>query len=391
MRSLYTRQKRTKLVLIILAAIIITASMYFSNQMVKEFKQEEQNKVELWVEAYKQIATIEESSPFLEILRKVMVNNTTIPLIVVDENDEVINDRNLHIPNKNREKFLQQKLEEFKTANPAIEINTATIPNENTTHVIYYGTSILLKQLAYYPYVQLGVIGLFFFITYFAFKNTKKLEENQVWVGLTKETAHQLGTPISSLMAWMELLKTQNIDPSLLSDMSKDVDRLRTIAERFSKIGSKPDLEMVNLTDTLTDAVEYIKKRASSKVTIASSFNQDDFLPVYINISLFAWVVENICKNAIDAMNGKGNLNISIHKKGHYVNIDIKDTGKGIPKSHFKTIFNAGYTTKKRGWGLGLSLAKRIIENYHQGRIHVKDSELNQGSTFRITLPVQPM
>lgn len=387
MRSLYTRQKQTKLVLITLAAIIVTASMYFSTQMVKEFKQEEQNKVEQWVEAYKQISTIEENSPFLELLRKVMVNNSTIPLIVVNEDGKVINDRNLNIPKKSRERFLQKKLEEFKNTNPPIKIT----PEKQSPLTIYYGTSILLKQLAFYPYVQLGVIGLFFFITYFAFKNTKKLEENQVWVGLTKETAHQLGTPISSLMAWVELLKTQNINPSLLTDMSKDVDRLRTIAERFSKIGSKPDLEMVNLTDILTDSVDYIKKRASNKVSIGSSFNPDGFLPVYINTSLFAWVVENICKNAIDAMNGKGSLDISIETKGHHVNIDIKDTGKGIPKSHFKTIFNAGYTTKKRGWGLGLSLAKRIIENYHQGRVYVKDSEVNQGSTFRITLPVQPM
>lgn len=254
---------------------------------------------------------------------------------------------------------------------------------------LYYGNSILLRQLAYYPYVQLSVIMLFFFITYLAFKNTKKLEENQVWVGLTKETAHQLGTPISSLMAWMELLKAQQLDQSLLSDMSKDVERLRTIAERFSKIGSKPDLEMVNLTDTLFESIDYIKKRASNKVNIISNFGTIDFLPVYLNPSLFAWVIENICKNAIDAMNGKGELEISLTTKQNQIHIDIRDTGKGIPKSRFKTIFNAGYTTKKRGWGLGLSLAKRIIENYHQGKIFVKASQIDQGATFRITLPLQ--
>lgn len=384
MRSFYTRQKRTKLVLIIMAAIIISASMYVSNQIVKEFRVEEQKKVELWVDAYKLLSNDDLSINF-DIILKIMNDNTTIPIIVVDQNETIILDRNLDNHKKDKLKFLQSKLEEFKEENQPIVLHIRPF----MTFKLYYGTSILLKQLAYYPYIQLGIIVLFFFITYLAFNNTKRLEENQVWVGLTKETAHQLGTPISSLMAWMEILKSQSIDQSLLNDMSKDVERLRTIAERFSKIGSKPDLEMVNLTDTLFESIDYIKKRASNKVNIISNFDTNDFLPVYLNPSLFAWVIENICKNAIDAMNGKGELEISLTTKQDHIHIDIRDTGKGIPKSRFKTIFNAGYTTKKRGWGLGLSLAKRIIENYHQGKIYVKDSQLDQGATFRITLPLQ--
>ncbi len=282
--------------------------------------------------------------------------------------------------------FLKKKLESFRAKNPPIVFHLWDGYNQ----YLYYDESIILKQLSYYPFIQLGLISVFILIAYIAFSNFRKAEENQVWVGLSKETAHQLGTPISSLMAWVELIKSEDKpNPALLTEMSKDVERLKMVAERFSKIGSKPDLETNNLTDILSEAVGYIKTRASKKVQVQTHFSTDDFIPVALNVALFEWVIENLCKNAFDAMEAKGELNISVLHVKDEVHIDIQDNGKGIAKTRQKTIFNPGYTTKKRGWGLGLSLAKRIIENYHNGKIFVKQSEVNKGTTFRITLPVQ--
>jgi signal transduction histidine kinase len=245
-----------------------------------------------------------------------------------------------------------------------------------------------LKQLYYFPYVQLGVIFVFLLVAFFAFSGTKRAEQNQVWVGLSKETAHQLGTPISSLLAWVDLLKMRHSEDNLIGEMEKDVNRLRIIAERFSKIGSKPDLNVVSLNETLTNAVTYMANRTSQKVAIECHFPTDEDVFISLNIPLFEWVIENLCKNAIDAMDGIGRIDITIIKRNDEVLIDVKDTGKGIDKSKYKVVFTPGFTTKKRGWGLGLSLAKRIIEEYHGGKIFVKHSELNIGTTFRIQLKV---
>ena len=249
----------------------------------------------------------------------------------------------------------------------------------------YYDDSILLKRLSFYPYVQLGVMVLFVLIVYFALISTKKAEQNKVWVGLSKETAHQLGTPISSLMAWMDLLESSGVDPSLLSDMNKDVNRLSVIAERFSKIGSKPEMELIYVNEVLENATEYMRRRVSDKVLITTHL-PSDAEGAMVCLSLFEWVIENLCKNAVDAMNGEGRIDVYMTSEKQQIYIDIKDTGKGIARKNFKTVFNPGYTTKKRGWGLGLTLAKRIIEDYHAGRIYVKDSEVGKGTTFRIEL-----
>jgi signal transduction histidine kinase len=251
---------------------------------------------------------------------------------------------------------------------------------------VFYENSVFYKQLKYYPLILIIIVSIFLLIAYFAFSWSRKAEQNQVWVGMSKETAHQLGTPISSILAWIELLKLKEVDNKLVEDIEKDVRRLETITERFSKIGSAPVLEKENLNKILANAVNYIKKRTTDKVSFVFYFDENSELLVPINTALFEWVVENICKNAIDAMEGAGQLEISIKDNMQIVYIDIKDTGKGIPKSKYKTIFQPGYTTKKRGWGLGLSLSKRIIEQYHLGKIFVKSSELNKGTTFRIVL-----
>jgi signal transduction histidine kinase len=240
--------------------------------------------------------------------------------------------------------------------------------------------------LYYFPYIQLGVIIVFLLIAFFAFSSTKREEQNRVWVGLSKETAHQLGTPISSLLAWVDLLKARNNNDQMINEMAKDVNRLSIIAERFSKIGSSPDLQLVSLNETLGNAVQYMINRSSQKVGFSCHFLDENPLFIKLNVPLFEWVIENLCKNAIDAMDGSGKIEISIFQKEAEVYIDIKDNGKGIERSKFKTIFNPGFTTKKRGWGLGLSLVKRIIEEYHGGKIYVKQSEINKGTTFRIIL-----
>ena len=250
---------------------------------------------------------------------------------------------------------------------------------------VYYDDSYTLKRLQAYPYIQLGVISVFLIISFIALITTKKMEQDRLWVGLSKETAHQLGTPISSLMAWIEYLKLKNVDASILSDMEKDIERLQTVTERFSKIGSVPALEKANIVDSLTQTVSYLEKRMSNKVSFIHNF-PDRKLYSLISAPLFGWVIENLTKNAIDAMCGQGTIIYSISEKADLIIIDIQDTGKGIQKSKFKEIFTPGYTTKTRGWGLGLSLAKRIIETYHKGKIYVKSSELNVGTIIRIEI-----
>ena len=276
---------------------------------------------------------------------------------------------------------MEKKLQDFKKGSNIIEIYL----DKNTKQYLYYDDSILLKRLSYYPHVQLGVMILFILIAYLALMSSKKAEQNKVWVGLSKETAHQLGTPISSLMAWMDLLELNGVDKGLLADMGKDIKRLSIIAERFSKIGSKPEMDFVYVNEVLTNATEYMRRRVSNKVKITTHV-PEEAVGAMMCLPLVEWVIENLCKNAIDAMDGQGSIDIYLKIDAQKCYIDVKDTGKGISRKHFKTVFNPGYTTKKRGWGLGLTLVKRIIEEYHDGKIYVKESEVNKGTTFRIEL-----
>ena len=276
---------------------------------------------------------------------------------------------------------MRKKLEEFKSGSNKIEIYI----DEHTRQYLYYDDSILLKRLSYFPYIQLAVMLLFILIAYLALMSSKKAEQNKVWVGLSKETAHQLGTPISSLLAWLDLLELNGVDKDLLNDMGKDVKRLSVIAERFSKIGSKPEMKFMYINEVLVNATDYMRRRISNKVQLMTHLPEEPIGGMYC-LPLLEWVIENLCKNAIDAMDGEGSIDVSLQADKDKCYIDVRDTGKGIPRKRFKTVFNPGYTTKKRGWGLGLTLVKRIIEEYHEGRIYVKESEPGKGTTFRIEL-----
>lgn len=341
---------------------------------------EEREKIEVWAEATR-VVTSEDPSLNMNLILKIIQGNTTIPVMLCNEKDSVLTYKNIELPEENVEAFLNEKVKELKSKNSPIVVDM----EDGTFQYLYYDDSTNLKRLLVYPYAQLSVVAVFILIAFLALASTKKAEQNKVWVGLSKETAHQLGTPISSLIAWLEYLKTKDVDISLIEEMDKDVKRLETIAERFSKIGSNPEPVPVDICESVRAAIGYMSTRISSKVKI--HLNLPDYpVPVLMNSSLFAWVIENLTKNAVDAMEGQGEITVSLEEKSGKVKIDVTDTGKGIVKSKFKTVFNPGYTTKKRGWGLGLSLVKRIIESYHGGKIYVKWSELGKGTTFRIEL-----
>jgi signal transduction histidine kinase len=375
-------QRKIKYILAFLAIVIVVISVYFSSKLANDMAEEEQKRIGLWAEATLQLTT-DENTDLVFILRVIQENNT-IPGIIATEDGEVLMYRNVkHVPEDNtKDEYLQKKLKQFgKVHNPI-----PFVLDEDTNLYLYYDDSDLQKRLAYYPYIQWSVITVFFGILFFVFTSAKKSEQDRVWVGLSRETAHQLGTPISSLLAWVEILKTKGVEIELLPEMEKDVNRLRTIAERFSKIGSKPDMEKVCFNDVLDNALSYMRKRTSNKVRISCVYEKQRPMYICLNTPLFEWVIENLSKNAIDAMDGEGAINILVADTEDKIYVDIQDTGKGIPKSKQKTVFNPGYTTKKRGWGLGLSLVKRIIEEYHEGKIFVKRSEVNKGTTFRIIL-----
>jgi len=377
--KIYQLSHHLKLIFIVAAALIVIASIFFTNRLTRQLQVEEHKKMEIWAGAMRQVILAGENTD-INFFSEIIAGNTTIPVIMTDENDKLISSLNVKEPSSGVDKFYRKEIERLKRKNSHIEVRI-----DNTLQHIYYDDSLLLKQLKYFPYIQLGVIFIFLLIGYLAFSGTKKAEQNQVWVGLSKETAHQLGTPISSLLAWLDLLKSRHED-KLFDEMEKDVNRLRIIAERFSKIGSTPDLQPVKLNETVSNAVQYISQRSSQKVLIKCHFETSGQDMIRLNVPLFEWVIENLCKNAIDAMNGSGFIDIFVQKKSDEYLIDIKDTGKGIDKGKFKAVFTAGFTTKQRGWGLGLSLAKRIVEEYHKGKIFVKQSEINKGTTFRIVL-----
>ena len=380
MNSLYDSRQLLKYLFIVTAVVIAIASVFVSDLLIKDLAREERQKIEVWAEATR-VLTSEDPSLNMNLILQIIQGNTAIPVMLCNDRDSVMNYKNLELPEKNVDEFLQQKVQELKKKKDPIVIDM----EDGTYQYLYYDDSLILKRLLVYPYAQLTVMAVFILTAFRALASTKKSEQNKVWVGLSKETAHQLGTPISSLIAWLEYLKLKEVDPTLLAEMEKDVKRLEMIAERFSKIGSTPEPVPVNICESVRSALDYMETRISSKVKITVEAPEEPVM-VLMNQALFAWVVENLCKNAVDAMEGQGNITFHIEEKGKKVRIDVTDTGKGILKSKFKTVFNPGYTTKKRGWGLGLSLVKRIIESYHGGKIYVKSSEIGKGTTFRIEL-----
>ena len=380
--NIYTRKQRWKFILLVIALLIGVGSLLYTNQLVKKLSEEEKKKVELWAEATRQISDINTKPEDISFTLSVLTNNTTVPVILTDEKKLIISTRNLDSLLADDEKYLVEQLHLMAEQHEPIEIAFA----ENQKNYIYYKDSYNLTQLRYYPYFQLMVIALFLIVSYIAFSTSRKAEQNQVWVGMAKETAHQLGTPLSSLMAWLEFLKSKPDPDGYTIELEKDVNRLNTITERFSKIGSAPALKKENLTLVLENSISYIKSRSSSLVNFDLQNSQSYDVEAPLNVALFEWVLENLFKNAIDAMSGEGKITIKITDQQQFAYIDISDTGKGIAKSKYKTVFKPGYTSKNRGWGLGLSLSKRIVEEYHSGQIFVKSSELNKGTTFRIVL-----
>lgn len=499
--NLYSRKQRWKVVLFILALGIIAASLAYSNLIVNKIRTEERKKIELWAEAIQNKAKlVRYTSELFDKLRKgeqekvelmakawkvladpvilddytfitdVIGSNTTVPVIIVDENSNTMFSRNLDSLRSSDPEYLREQLKIMKAVYEPIEfpistsgkqylyyrdsklfselqrvmkdlirsfisevvVNSASVPviytdedqdevinfgnidstqiknpdfvsrriaemrsqndpisvdlGDGTNHYIFYEDSLLLTQLKYYPYVVLFFISIFLLISYLLFSTFRKAEQNQVWVGMAKETAHQLGTPLSSLVAWVEILREKSGQDEMVKELEKDVKRLETITERFSKIGSQSQLIAENMEVMLEQSIQYLKGRVSQKVKFAIHIEGDDEVFALINKPLFEWVIENLCKNAVDAMAGQGHIDLTVRRKGSVVQLDVKDTGKGIPSSKQKTIFEPGYTTKKTGWGLGLSLVKRIIENYHKGKIFVHQSDLHKGTTFRIIL-----
>ena len=380
MNSLYDSRQLLKYLFIVAAVVIAIASVFVSDLLIKDLAREERQKIEVWAEATR-VLTSEDPSLNMNLILQIIQGNTAIPVMLCNDRDSVMNYKNIELPEKNVDEFLRKKVQELKKKKDPIVIDM----EDGTYQYLYYDDSIILKRLLVYPYAQLTVMAVFILTAFLALASTKKAEQNKVWVGLSKETAHQVGTPISSLIAWLEYLKLKDVDPSLLAEMEKDVKRLEMIAERFSKIGSTPEPVPVNICESVRSALDYMETRISSKVKISVE-SPDKPVMVLMNQALFAWVIENLCKNAVDAMEGQGSITFHIEENGSKVRIDVTDTGKGILKSKFKTVFNPGYTTKKRGWGLGLSLVKRIIESYHGGKIYVKSSEIGKGTTFRIEL-----
>nr|MBD5376646.1 HAMP domain-containing histidine kinase [Bacteroides sp.] len=410
--GIYELRRYGRMTFLAVALIVVAGFLYVSNSLVADLSEQERARMQIWADATKEIISMsnlpdagpdgeEEElpppAPNIDFLLSIIEENRNIPVLLTDDRGNIINHRNfrnlpepvdslqpLYISKANME-FLRAKLRELQQTTNVIHI----IISPGETQHLYYEDSTLLKSLSYYPYIQIGVMLAFILVVYFAVLSTKKAEQNKVWVGLSKETAHQLGTPISSLMAWMELLQGMGVDAEIVDEMDKDVKRLATIASRFSKIGSVPSMERENLNEVVERSVSYMKTRISSRIALTAQLTEEP-LPVNLSAPLFEWVMENLIKNAVDAMEGSGTIHVTTRRQGEKATVEVADSGKGLARKHFKTIFKPGYTTKKRGWGLGLALAKRIIEEYHKGEICVAASEPGKGTTFRITLPIRP-
>lgn len=382
------RIRQVKILLVVMAIVIAVASLVVSHVLTRDLAMEERAKMEVWAEAMRALNQADENTD-LSLVLKVIDENNTIPVVVVDDEGNAQFHRNVRISRSESADTLaamEEKARRWKQAGQYITLHISDNGHDKAYINVCYDESLMLKRLQTYPMVQLGVVMIFVVVAIFALLTSKRAEQNKVWVGLSKETAHQLGTPISSLMAWTEVLKENYPDDALLPEMEKDVLRLQLIADRFSKIGSLPKPAPTSLNEVMQHVVDYMYRRTSSKVKMTIDMPQHDII-VPLNASLFEWVIENLSKNAVDAMGGgAGSITIHVEEAGQKVLIDVTDTGKGIPKKDIKNVFRPGFTTKKRGWGLGLSLAKRIVEEYHHGKIYVKHSEPSMGTTFRIEL-----
>lgn len=373
---------RTLLALV--AIIIVSGTIFYSQYLAKKIAREERQKVEQWVEAGKFLINAPINAD-ITFASRIVTENKSIPIIETNEKDSITNYINLDsgqvAKNSN---YVEQKLRQFKSQNKAVEWTDPQNPSIRNRY--YYGESTLLNEVRYYPIVQLCIVALFIAITLLSLRSSYRSVQNQVWAGMAKETAHQLGTPVSSLEGWVEMLKEKPGNEKIAQELEKDVDRLRLVSDRFGKIGSTPQLEETNLVSQINSMVDYMRKRAAGKIIFTVNAHGQQQIISRVSAPLFDWVIENLLKNALDAMEGKGAITVDIHEDAKSVHIDITDTGKGISKQNTARVFKPGFTTKKRGWGLGLSLSRRIIKHYHKGEIFVKHSELGKGTTFRIVL-----
>ena len=395
LRNIYDSRRIWKVVFLAISLVLVALFLYISNNLVKDLAVQERERMQIWADATQELSTVGSdtggddavgSATDVDFLLSIIEANHNIPVLLVDDQDNILLHRNFHLPEPEDSlvfeisptnlEYLNKKLRHLKNTENKIEIQI----DEATTQYLYYEDSTLLRRLAFFPYIQLAVLILFFAIAYFALMSIKRAEQNKVWVGLSKETAHQLGT-------WMQLLESMGVDQSIVTDMDKDVKRLSTIADRFSKIGSMPDKELVPINEAVTSSLDYMRARIPKRVSLYIHTNDQTNNGVMLSQTLFAWVMENLTKNAVDAMDGEGRLDITVDDSPNNAVILVKDTGKGIPRKNFKNVFTPGFTTKKRGWGLGLTLVKRIIEEYHNGQIYIEESEVGKGTTFCIELP----
>ncbi len=380
------RIRQVKILLVLVAIFIAVASLLISHSLIRDLAQQERSKMEVWAEAMRTLSEADDSAD-LSLVLKVLDENNTIPVVVLGKDGMVTEYRNVKISASNKSdsvKYVNNVAQQMKAAGQVIRIPLAN--NHNDYIEVCYDESLMLRRIAIYPYIQLGVVMLFVVVAIFALLTSKRAEQNKVWVGLSKETAHQLGTPISSLMAWLAILKESYPNDKLLPELDKDVQRLQLVADRFSKIGSIPEPVPASMNEVLYHVVDYMDRRTSKKIQMIADLPDEDII-IKMNASLFEWVIENLCKNAVDAMGGEcGQIVLHLEQLDNKVVVEISDTGKGIKKKNIKNVFRPGFTTKQRGWGLGLSLAKRIVEDYHHGKIFVKSSELGKGTTFRIEL-----
>ncbi len=397
-RNIYDIRRYGIISFLVVSVAVVALFLYYSDSLVRDLSSQERSRMQIWADATREIVNSgadDDTNPaMMDFLLSIIEDNRNIPVLLTDAEDNILMHRNFNLPenadslapfeiSEANEKFLQKKLKALRDTPNRIEIDMGITGKQ----FLYYEDSRLLRSLNYYPYVQVLVLLAFILIVYYAVSSTKRAEQNKVWVGLSKETAHQLGTPISSLMAWMELLEGLGVDKDTVNEMNKDVRRLSTIASRFSKIGSRPSMDEEDLNSIVKRSSEYMSTRISRRINLTVDCCPGR-LEVRISVPLTEWVMENLIKNAVDAMEGNGSINVSTYREKEYAVIDISDTGKGISKKNQKNIFSPGFTTKSRGWGLGLTLARRIIEEYHGGRIYVKNSEIDKGTTFTIEIPI---
>lgn len=399
MSNIYEARRWGTIGFLVVSVALVLTFLYVSNNLVRDLSEQERARMQIWADATREIiraaddTTATSSGANVDFLLGIIEENRNIPVLLTDDYGNILLHRNFDLPepvdslrpyyiSEANDAFLRAKLRHLRETPNVIHI----IISPGMAQHLYYEDSRLLRSLSFYPYIQIAVMLVFVLVVYYAVISTKKAEQNKVWVGLSKETAHQLGTPISSLMAWMELLDAEGVDPATVAEMNKDVQRLSTIAARFSKIGSQPGMEVDDLNSVVRRSASYMSSRISSRIHLTID-TSPEALPVELSAPLLEWVMENLIKNAVDAMEGSGSITVTTGDDKGRAWVEVADTGKGIARKHFKTVFSPGFTTKKRGWGLGLTLAKRIIEQYHHGRIYVKSSEPGVGTTFRIELP----